>query len=155
MMKCNKKTYRTGITGRIREAANKLSEQGYFSKRDIYYHVDDCHPVSFCSFHRCWYDLRKRGEIVRLGKEKYQYVKSLKPNADVRQRIVRAMHIKGAFCSTDIHLLTDADISYILATMRGLVRRGYLELTGKSDKGNIFRVKHNSDFYQELVRGNQ
>ena len=155
MIKSAKKPYRTGITDRIREAAKTLGDQKYFSKRDIYYHVDDCDPVSFCSFHRCWYDLRKRGEIVRLGNEKYQYVKCLRPIADVRQRIVRAIHVKGAFCSMDIQRLTGADNSYILATTHRLVKRGYLELTGKSDKGYIFRVKHNGKFYQELVRGKQ
>ena len=153
MIKTIKKPYHTGLTKSIRDAAKNLGEQSYFSKRDVFYHVDDCNPVNFCSFHRCWYDLRKRGEIVRIGSEKYQYINQLKPTADVRNKIIRAMHIKGAFCSKDIFLLTDADISYILAIIRKLVNRGYLEFTGKTDRGNIFRVKHNVKFYQELMRG--
>lgn len=152
MIKSTKKPYRTGTTDRIREAAQKLSARGCFSKRDIYFDIDDSDPVCFSSFHRCWYDLRKRGEIERLGREKYQYINSFRPRADVRLRIFRAMHVKGAFCSMDIQRLSGADISYILATIRRLVKRGYLELTGKSDKGNIFRVRHNSKFYQKLVR---
>lgn len=154
MIKNAENPHQMGITDRIRGAAREFNEQGCFSKQDIYYHLDDCEPVSL-SFHRSWYDFLRRGEIVRIGREKYRYINKLKPEASVRRRIVRAMYIKGAFCSIDIHRLTGADTSYILSIMRKLAKRGWLELTGKSDKGKVFRVKHNDKFYHEFVRVRQ
>lgn len=152
-----KREYRTGIADRMR-AVCKLSEP--FSRRDLYYRMDDASPLNskeLKSFKRTWDDLRKRGEIVRaefpLGK--YIYNPSAAPVSGVRNRIYRAMHVQGAFCAADIKKLTDADQSYISLLIRKLEKDGMLEMTGKSEKKQIFRVRNSNKFYLEMIHENR
>ncbi len=151
-----KKNYHTGMINRVRAACRALDKKGSMTRQDIYFKVDP-EDSEKKSFSRMWQDLIDRGELICTDTEAnsrcYRYNPSALPKADVREKIYRAMHAKLAFCARDIHRLTDADSNYILVLIRNLVKHGHLEFTGKTAKGNIFRVKNNNKFYQELVRG--
>ena len=145
-----------GMTNLAREAAKELDNPEGFSRGDLYDHIEKTKHLNDAeeqSLYKTIFDLHKRGEFERIGYGRYRYVKGFAPVADVRQKILRAMHVKGAFCATDIKILTDADKSYILVIIRRLKKAGYLDLTGKSPRGNIFRVKHPEKFYLEMVHG--
>lgn len=151
----NEKSIRTGMTDRVRAACRKLSSSynsGYFSRRDVYYEVDPEPGQEYRSFERTWQDLIDRGEIAKQFDRFYIYNPEAAPTFDVRKKIFRAMHIKGAFCAADIKKLTDADQSYISAVIRKMVKAGDLELTGKKGKFKFFRVKNSKEFYLEKVK---
>ena len=148
----NETPYHTGMAERIREAAKEMNSFGPFSRDDLINRLD-LWSWEMGAFNTVLFDMRGRGELVSLGYAAYLYNEKSTPCQDVRSRILRAMYIKGAFCTVEIRKLTDADNSYISATIRKLVKAGYLEPLGKSAKGNIFRVKHKDVFYQKLVRG--
>lgn len=150
-IKKNKTSYHTGMAERIREAAKELNSFGPFSRDDLINRLD-LWSWEMGAFNTVLFDMRGRGELVRLDHEAYLYNEKNTPCPNVQSRILRAMYIKGAFCTVEIRKLTDADNSYISATIRKLVKAAYLEPVGKSAKGNIFRVKHKDVFYQELVR---
>ena len=152
MAKKNNKKYRTGMADRVRAAAKSLDCPEGFSRKDVMYEVDPHAGQEERSLENAFHDLRKRGEIRRIGYAKYRVATDLAPRAGVRQKIYRAMHIKGAFCAKDIRVLTDADPSYILMVIRKLRQSGHLERTGGSTRGNIFRVKQRDKFYLEFVK---
>lgn len=144
---------RTGITQKVRDAAKEMTDKGsHFSVRDLVWHMDTSSAREDRSVRRAFVDLRKRGEIKRIGYAKYRFVKDLTPKANVRQRIYRAMHVKGAFCARDIKILTDADKSYIMAIIRKLKNAGHLEYTGRSKAGNHYRVRQADEFYLNFVK---
>ena len=148
------KPYRTGMARRVREGAKALDCPDGFSRMDLYHHIDDIKPFSLQeekSFMGTFKELFRRGEFKRIRYGRYRYEQEFVPQANVRQRIYRAMHVKGAFCANDIKILTDADRSYIQVTIRRLKKAGHLDLTGRSSRGNIFRVKHPEKFYLEMV----
>jgi len=144
----------TGMVDRVRAAAKELDRQEGFSKSDLYHHIDGVKPLNSLgerSFNRTWRELRKRGELKRIGYARYRFIAELTPRADIRQKVYRAIYIKGAFCAKDIVLLTDAEHSYILAIIGKLKKAGYLEYTGMSEKSKFFRVCNLNKFYLELV----
>jgi len=140
------------MTDRIRRAARTLSDRKWFSKKELFDAVETRSRLEDRSFLRSWRDIYLRGEIVRLGEAKYRYVPENSPRSDVRNRIYRAMHVKGVFCGKDIQKLTEADHSYIMATIRKLVKAGHLEFTGKNNQHKIFRVRNSHTFYLKFVR---
>lgn len=146
-----KKPCHTGMTDRIREAAKELNDRKWFSRRDVFNHAEILVSEE-ASFKACWLELRKRGELVRLGREKYYYNPEKAARPDVKNRIHRAIHIKGAFCSADVAKLSEADISYVAEIIRGLAKAGWLELTGKQGHVKFFRVRNSEKFYLEHVK---
>jgi len=140
------------MTDRVRAACKALDADGPFSRKDVVYHIDPADDRGELSVRRAFQGIYDRGELVRIGRGKYRNVKDMAPVSDVRQRIYRAMHIKGAFCAADIVKLADADQSYISAVIRKLVKIGRLELTGKAGGTKVFRVRHKDRFYLEYVK---
>lgn len=71
-----------------------------------------------------------------------------------RDRIRRAMHIKGSFSVADVARLTDGDPAYINEIIRDLVSQGDLEVMGRL-KGigapKVYRVRHRDGFYKKYV----
>lgn len=144
-----------GITSLAREAAKALDNPEGFSRRELYDQIEKTQHLNDAEergLYRTIHELHKRGEFKRIEHGRYRYVKGLAPVADIRQKILRAIYVKGAFCTNDIKILTDADRSYILVTIRRLIKAGHLDLTGRSIRGNIFRVKHPEKFYLEFVK---
>jgi len=146
------KTIRTGMTDRVRAVCRALDAKGPFSRRDVVWHVDPNDGREELSARRAFQGIYGRGELIRLGRGKYRHIDGRAPTADVRRRIYRAMHVKGAFCAADIVKLVDADQSYVSARIRSLVKSGWLEFTGKTGKTNRFRVRHKDRFYLEHVK---
>jgi len=146
------KTIRTGMTDRVRAACKALDANGPFSRRDVVWHVDPNDGREELSARRAFQGIYGRGELIRLGRGKYRHIDGRAPTADVKCKIYRAMHIKGAFCAADIKKLTDADKSYISAVIRKLAKVGDLELIGKSGKDKIYQVKWTNRFYLEYVK---
>ena len=140
------------MADRVRAAAKSLDCPEGFSRKDVMYEVDPHAGQEERSLENAFHDLRKRGEIRRIGYAKYRVATDLAPRAGVRQKIYRAMHIRGAFCCKDIQVLTDADPSYILAIIRKLRKSGHLELTGETIRGKVYRVKQKDEFYLEFVK---
>lgn len=145
----------TGMVDRVRAAAKELDRPEGFSRMDLYHHIDGAQPFNSLgerSLFRTWGDLRRRGEFKRIGRARYRYIDRA-PRADIRQKVYRAIYVKGAFCAMDIILLTDAEHSYILAIIGRLKKAGHLAYTGMSEKRKFFRVRNLNKFYLEFVRG--
>ena len=140
------------MTDRVRAACKALDAKGTFSCKDVVYHIDPADSRGELNVRRAFQDICDRGELVRIGRAKYRHIEGRAPTADVRQRIYRAMHVKGVFCAADIVKLTEADQSYVSAVIRRLARTGDLELTGRTGKTNRFRVRHADKFYLEHVK---
>jgi hypothetical protein len=144
------------MADRVRAACRKLGQHGWINRRQVYFEVDTDTDAEDRSFAGTWQDLIDRGELTRAMESKkapwYLYRDAAAPRFDVRAKIYRAMHIKGAFCAADIKKLTDADQSYISVVIRKLVKAGDLELTGKVDKTKMFRVRQANDFYLKFVK---
>jgi hypothetical protein len=150
-----KKSIRTGMVDRVRAACKTFKKPGWFTRMEVFFEVDPELGQECRSFERTWQDLIGRGELVKVHADKkiYRYNKSTAPVSKVREKTLRAMHIKGAFCAADIKKLTDGDQSYISAVIRKLAKAGDLELTGKVGKTKMYRVKNSSKFYLEKVMG--
>lgn len=146
-----KTTQHTGMTDRIREAAGALNGRKWFSRHEVFNQAEVMLSER-SGFFDCWNELRKRGELVKLGPEKYRYDPEKAARADVRIRIFRAMHVKGAFCAADIAKLSEADDSYVRAVIRVMVKDGWLEFTGKKGRVKFFRVRNSEKFYLEYVK---
>ena len=142
------------MTDRIRAAALKLNGRDRcFSRDDVFNHASIL-MEELPTFNPCWLDLRKRGELEKLGYEKYRYDLTQAPSGGgVKRKIYRAMHVKGAFCAPDIAKLADAEVSYVHGVIRGLVKAGDLEFTGSRAHFKYFRVRNSEKFYLERVKG--
>lgn len=148
-MRKNNKYQNTGMVYRIRRAAaNAIAP---FCRADIFDRAEIL-VKDRPGFNRSWNDLRKTGELKKLGYQKYRYDPRLLPTADVKKRIYRAMHVKGAFSASDISKLTEAHISYAQSTIRKLTKAGWLELTGKKGRVKFYRVRNANTFYTNFVR---
>jgi len=146
----NNKYQNTGMVYRIRRAAaNAIAP---FCRADIFDRAEIL-VKDRPGFNRSWNDLRKTGELKKLGYQKYRYDPRLLPTADVKKRIYRAMHVKGAFSASDISKLTEAHISYAQSTIRKLTKAGDLEFTGSRAHFKYFRVRNSEKFYLERVKG--
>lgn len=146
------KPYRTGMAARVRAAASKI--KGAFFREDIVIHLD-LWAREMKTFDTCWLDMQRRGELIKHGNIKFEYYTynpAVAPKADVKNRIMRAMHVKGAFSAADIVKLTEADRSYIYATIRRMVKAGELEFTGFHEQVKRFRVRNSEKFYLERVK---
>jgi len=146
------KNYRTGMADRVRAAAGTLSHRKWFSIKELLDAVKTRSRKEDTSFMRCWRDMYVRGEFVRLGQAKYRYVSENTPRSHVRNRICRAMHVKGVFCAADIVKLSGGELSYVHATIRRMVNAGDLEFTGCRRKVKYFRVRNSEKFYLEFIR---
>lgn len=146
-----RKTGHTGMRDRVRAAARALSGEPWFSRMEVFNRAEIFLP-EFASFKNAWMCLRRRGELVKMGREKYYYNPEKAARPDVKNRIFRAMHVKGAFCASDIAKLSEADLSYAHMAIRELVSTGWLEFTGKKGKFKFFRVRNSERFYLEFVK---
>lgn len=143
-----------GITERVRKAARKLKA---FSVSDLA-HVDYDIFISKNQVEKIIFKMRESGEVERLslGCYRYNFGKRIRSH-EVRDRIYRAMHVKGSFSAREIAVLSDADISYIMELIRKLLKDEVLEKagTGRSPKGREerrLRVKHRDGFYRKFVK---
>lgn len=143
------KSYRTGMATRVREVASQI--HGSFSREEIINSLD-LWSREMNTFNTSWLDMLRRGEVVKLDHCTYRYNPAAAPQADVKKRMMRAMHVKGAFCAADIKKLTEADLSYVHATIRRMVKTGELEFTGYHGKAKRFRVRNSEKFYLEKVK---
>ena len=129
----------------------RLGEEG-FSRRELFQAVNTRNRAEDMAFKEAWLELLRRGELVKLGLEKYRYDPEKAARAHVRIRVFRAMHVKGAFCAADIAKLSEADISYVQALIRKMVAAEWLEFTGKQRQVKFYRVRNSERFYLEKVR---
>ncbi len=154
--KAAKKPYRTGVTNQLRAVLKELDCPKGFARRDAYWAMDAKRQLEDRSFYRTWGELRKRGEIKRIGRAQYRYVENKKPISNIRNRVHRAIHVKGTFTARDIRMLAEAELSYVYAIIRRLEKAEYIECTGKARKDGLqpekfYRVRHQDRFYQEVV----
>lgn len=139
---------------RVRAAAKTLNDQKWFSRQEVFNQAEIL-LAELGGFKAAWNCLRRRGELVRLDRQKYRYDLGKAARADVRNHIFRAMHVKGAFCSADIAKLSEADFSYVQKLIRDMVNAGDLEFTGKKGRVKFFRVRNSEKFFLEKVRGSE
>lgn len=144
----NSNKYRTGMADRVRAAARQTSRS--FSRAEIINNLDLLSRETK-AFNTAWLDLLRRGELIDHGRF-FRYDPAMAPKSDVRNRMARAMHVKGAFCAGDIAKLSDADPSYVHATIRKLAKAGWLEMTGKKGRVRFFRVRNSEKFYLAFVK---
>lgn len=145
------KKNKTGRTARVRAAAKKLKT---FTPLDLVYSVADTFKENNkirCAMH----GLYMRGELKRTAPGRYEYVEGGEPVAGVRQRILRAIHVKGLFRIKDIKILTDAEVSYICALVRRLVKADHIEHIGTCQKEKSYRVKNADQFYLIYIKENR
>ena len=129
-----------------------LNEQKGFSRRELFQAVNTRNRAEDMAFKEAWLELLRRGELVKIEFGEYRYDPEKAARADVKIRIFRAMHVKGAFCAADIAKLSEADISYIHTVIRQMVRDEWLEFTGKRGLVRFFRVRNSERFYLEFVK---
>jgi len=148
--KSDNKPYRTGMAARVRAVVGQI--RGSFSREEI---IDslDLWSREMNTFKTAMLDMVQRGELTKTGDDNYVYNPAAAPKTDVKNRICRAMHVKGAFCAADIKKLTEADLSYVHAVIRRMVKTGELEFTGYYDRVKRFRVRNGDKFYQKFIRG--
>jgi len=144
---------KTGMTDRMRGAGKMLNNPKGFTRREMFGAVNTRTRAEDMAFKEAWLEMQRRGEILRAGTEKYRYDPSKAPKPQVRIKIYRAMHVKGAFCAPDIAKLADAEISYVHGVIRRLVKGGELEFTGKLGNFKYFRVRNSDKFYQKFIKG--
>ena len=149
-MEVRGKSYRTGMAGRIREIVSQIN--GPISRDEIVRRLD-LWGLEKQKLNTCFLDMRMRGELVQIDDDKYHYNSLAAPKTDVRNRIYRAMHIKGAFCAADLVKLTEAEISYVRMIIRKLVKAGDLEFTGSRTRVKYYRVRNSDKFYQKFIKG--
>jgi len=139
----------TGMTNRIRNIAARINRQ--FSREDVF-NAAGVPLTKKKSFDYAWNQLRANGELVRRALRSYVYDDSFSPEIpSVKPRIYRAMHVKGAFCVSDIAKLSDAHTSYVQRMVGELVLSGELEFTGKRGKVKFYRVRNSEKFYLDKV----
>ena len=141
------------MAARVRAAAQRIDSPFY---REEIVNVLDLWVREMKTFRTCWQDMRRRGELVPVGSvtdERYRYNPYAAPKTDVKNRMRRAMHVKGAFCAAEIKKLAEADLSYVHATIRRMVADGELEFTGYHDRVRRYRVRNSDKFYQKFIRG--
>jgi len=104
-------------------------------------------------------DMRRRGEIKRVASGQYQYDRpgyKARP-ARIKTKILRAMHIKGAFSVREIAILTDAHRTYIGQVVKNLLDSGDLETLPKQFDETVgqkvprYRVPKPDEFYRRYV----
>jgi len=140
--------YQLGTTGQVRAAAKKLKT---FTPTDIVYAVDPAEKYRAKSIRNIVTELCLRGEFKRIAPGKYEYVEDRSPTADVREKVMRAMHVKGIFNIKGIRQITDADATYIGVLIRKLVKAGDLEFVGKTNRCKYYRVRNADAFYLDRV----
>lgn len=106
--------------------------------------------------------LKKRGEVKTLYRgrheSRYRYLGTpqRKQQPEKLRRILRAMHVKGAFSAADVAMLADASVNYAEKTARYLLGKGHLDVAGhgKNHRGarvRVYRVRHRDRFQTEVV----
>jgi len=104
-------------------------------------------------------DMRRRGEIRRVSSGHYQYARpGYKPRpARIKTKILRAMHVKGAFSVREIAILTDAHRTYIGQVLKKLLDRGDLKTLPKQFDETVgqkvprYRVRNPDEFYRRYI----
>ena len=137
------------MAARVRAAVRLMP--GPFSRDEIINSMD-LWSRELQTFNTSWLDMRRRGELLQTNDDQYRYNSTAAPQADVKNRMMRAMHVKGVFSAADIKKLTEADLSYVHAVIRRMVKAGELEFTGYYDRVKRFRVKNSEKFYLERVK---
>jgi hypothetical protein len=138
------------MTNRVRVAGKALN-QG-FSRRELFQAVNTRTRAEDMAFKEAWLELIRRGELVKLDSDKYRYDPDKAARAHVKIRVFRAMHVKGAFCASDIAKLSEADISYVQTLIRKMVWDEWLEFTGTKERVKFFRVRNSEKFYLKYVK---
>jgi predicted transcriptional regulator of viral defense system len=100
-------------------------------------------------------ELFKRGELKRIAPGRYEYVDGKQPVAEVEQRILRAIWIRGLFRVKNIKILADAEANYIRRLVRRLISAGHVEHIGNFHKEKQYRVKNRDQFYLIYIRAAQ
>jgi hypothetical protein len=148
-----------GVAQTVREAARRL---GTFTADDLY--LADCdawfRKPQITSALR---DFCRSGEVRRISKPgekaRYEYVTERTWGFGVREKVYRAMHVKGMFTIRDITVLSDGEHSYVCALVRKLMKAGEIEAAGKAPGPRrpeaAYRVKNRDQFFLKWVKGPQ
>jgi hypothetical protein len=150
-----------GIAETVRRAAKRL---GKFTAKDLYDADCDLHfPKSKITI--ALRDFCSSGEIRRIesgekGKATvYEYIREKTLGFGVREKVCRAMHVKGRFTVRDVAVLSDADRSYVYLLVRKLQDAGAIRADGKTEgprkNEQAFLVKNRDEFFLKWVRGSQ
>ena len=147
-----------GIAETVRRAAKRL---GKFTAKDLY--DADCdlyfRKGKITSALR---DFCKAGEIRRIESAKkaeapvYEYLQEKTAGSGVREKVYRAMHVKGRFTVRDVAVLSDADRSYVYLLVRKLLDTGAIRPDGKAEgprKNELaYLVKNRDEFFLKYVK---
>jgi hypothetical protein len=146
----------------VREAARRL---GTFTTDDLY-RADCDNYFRKPQITSALRDFCKSGEVRKVqgpgsGVEKavYEYVAERTWGFGVREKVYRAMHVKGLFTVRDIHVLSDAEHSYVCALVRRLIESADIEPAGRAPGPRrpeaAYRVRNRDDFFLKFVRGSR
>lgn len=110
------------------------------------------------SFHWIIQRMQERGEIARVCRGWFQYVGvRLNPRpAPMRERLARAIYVRGYFTSRDIAVLADTTMDTAQKNIRLFLRLDRIERTGtrRNMRGQVERIfkarDRNSFFKQEI-----
>jgi len=116
------KKYQTGMTARVRPAAQRL---GAFGIADL---ANAAGIKRYADMHRvrqCLYDMRKAGEVERTGEGRYRYIGNQAPRtkADIIWHLVRT---SLRFTAAEIERLSGASRSTVLEYLGCLKALGFV-----------------------------
>ena len=149
------RTYRTGLAREVREYLGGLPRGLWFTAPDVAGVLLEPTPRVRDVFR----DMLRRGEIERLGPQRYRYLGSGmvgERTGQIRPRVLRAMHTKGIFCVREISVLADVKKNTIRKIVRRLIEAGDLDQLGKQrtprgDVEHLYGVRNYDGFFLKYV----
>lgn len=140
----------TGQAAQVRKYLGQLD--GPFAA----YQVARALNIQIKVFHWIIQRMQERREIQKVCRGWYRYIGgrlNLRP-APMRERLMRAMHVKGHFSSRDIAVLADTTTDTAQKNVRLFLRLGQIEHTGsrrtlRGHTEGIYRVKDKERFLKQ------
>jgi hypothetical protein len=85
-------------------------------------------------------------------------LKNTMQRGEMKERILRAMHVKNSFSRRDLALLTDARPQYVERVLASLLRTGEVIRAGRTRGRSgqwegVYRLKDKDAFYLKHIKG--
>ncbi len=157
-------TWRKGTAQLVRDLCKRL---GTFQKADLKDETWDAY-MPWSRVGSVLKDFLASGEVRVVQKGKagkrpgidksstvYEYVGPKLRGFGVREKVFRAMHVKGLFSVRDVTVLSDAEHSYVCALVRKLIESGDIEAAGRAPGPRrpeaAYRVRNRDEFFLRYV----
>lgn len=148
--------YRTGAAAKIRHYMQGFARQKRFEQIVVAEEIGL--PIN--AVRHAFRDMQERGEIERVTYGRYRYLSTPRlhlRNAEIKARLMRAMHVKSAFSAREIAVLADAKVDSAYRVIVKLTASEDLEHIGqqKNPRGHterVFRVRNRDAFFLKYLK---